>query len=1224
MRPAHGSLAAIAALTLLLGDGAGAADAQPDPAPAAAPAVATADHTVTLVTGDRVVFGRSPAGGYQVSVDPLARSGFDGTFQSIDDGEQLYVLPSDALPLIPDQLDRELFNVTKLAEQGLVDGVPVITTGQVEPRVGVSAATELSAIDGYATTVDDSGAWWRAVRSEPAAAGRVWLDERVEVALADSGPLIGAPRAWEAGFDGTGVTVAVLDTGIDVDHPDLAGKVIESENFTESTTDLDRHGHGTHVAGIIAGSGEASDGEFAGIAPGVELLNVKVMGDNGSGAESDIIAGMAWAASAGADVINMSLGGPASDGTDPISQAVNQLTEQHDVLFAIAAGNTGPADHSVTGPGAASAALTVGSVDKQEQLAGDSGRGPRAGDFAVKPDITAPGVGIVAAKGEGTELGSPVGEQYTQLSGTSMAAPHAAAAAAILRQAEPDLTAAEVKARLVGTAVPNPTLDVYQQGGGRIDVPAALAAPVQVAQAPIDLGRHRFPHEGAEPVTAEVSYINRTGAPVELALDLEVSSRDGAVPPPAMLSVEPATLTIEPGGTAAATVTLDVSAGDPGIYGGYLVATTGGTAVRTSVGFYKEDSTFELTVIGIARDGRLASGASTLAVLDVEDMSRFMQPGNGFVDGVFQTRVPAGTYAVLGSIHTFDEHNQDIQQTAFVGDPELTVTEDTTVVLDAREANPITVETPDHVTDPQGQVGLGYWRTAAQPGPMLGLAFLGLHAGREFFATPTEPVTLGGFEFYSRWRLAAPEAELAVTAPTGLTLDPVLMRAPAVDGEHTLRLVDVGAGAAEDYEGVDVTGAAVLVERGPVPPVEQEQHAAAAGAAVLIITNDVPGRLVGSLSEEPGSIPTLSLTQAEGQAVRAILQSGETTVRVSGTRWSPYLYDLVLVEADRIPEDLSYVVPSDDLAELRVRYHHDAIGGHPMAEARHFSRPFHSSSAYLHPYIEGPRERTEYLIGGDAMSYQQTVFGELPFEARLQEPAYTFYPPASEVTKRWFQQVIRPALLPEVGQTTRTGDTLQLVAYEWVDSDGNHFPELFGLAPYPGDTIAVRLLRDGELVAEADKPRGEFPMAAEPAEYRVELDVTREADWWQRSVATRTAWTFQSGPTNGTQVLPLLSIDYLAELDLSNTLVGSELTLRVSQQPADLPAIAGAELSLSFDDGASWQPVPVTATGDGEFQAVLPEPGTHNGFASVRVEAWDADDNRIEQEVIRAWRLPTG
>src|SRR5690606_21821335 len=158
------------------------------------------------------------------------------------------------------------------------------------------------------------------------------------------------------------------------------------------------------------------------------------------------------------------------------------------------------------------------------------------------------------------------------------------------------------------------------------------------------------------------------------------------------------------------------------------------------------------------------------------------------------------------------------------------------------------------------------------------------------------------------------------TAPTGLTLDPVLMRAPAVDGEHTLRLVDVGAGAAEDYEGVDVTGAAVLVERGPVPPVEQEQHAAAAGAAVLIITNDVPGRLVGSLSEEPGSIPTLSLTQAEGQAVRAILQSGETTVRVSGTRWSPYLYDLVLVEADRIPEDLSYVVPSDDLAELRVRY----------------------------------------------------------------------------------------------------------------------------------------------------------------------------------------------------------------------------------------------------------------------------------------------------------------
>jgi subtilisin family serine protease len=1216
----------VAVLTLLvvLTGGAGAASAEPGlPTPAELPAspAAQTSQALTLVTGDRVLFGRSPAGGYEVTVDPASRPGFDGTFQTIDDGEQLYVLPSDAAPFVPDQLDRDLFNVTKLAEQGVVNAVPVITT--VPVFVGVTATAELLSIDAVAATVDGSGAWWRAALPELAGGHRAWLDEQVEVELAESVPLVGAPRAWESGLDGTGVTVAVLDTGIDTNHPDLVDKVVTSENFSESATTLDRHGHGTHVAGIVAGTGAASAGDLTGVAPGAELLNVKVIGDDGTGAESDIIAGMEWAAAQGAEVINLSLGGPASDGTDPVSQAVNQLTEQHDVLFAIAAGNSGPADQSVASPGVADAALTVGSVDKSEQLAGNSGRGPRAGDFAIKPDVTAPGVSIVSARADSTELGTPVGEHHTQLSGTSMAAPHAAGAAAILRQAEPDLSAAELKARLVGSAVPHPELDVYQQGGGRIDVPAALAAPVQASPAPIDLGYRPFPQQGSEPVTVEVNYTNLTEEPLALQLGFDVRSRDGAVPEPAMLSVEPAALTLEPGGAGEATVTLDASIGDAGLYGGYLVASAGETGVRTPVGFYKEDERFDLTVVGVARDGRPAGGASSVAVLDVEDMARFMQPGNGFVDGVFQARVAPGTYAVLAGIHTYDAHNQDIQQTAFVGDPELTVTQDTTVVLDARDANQITVDTPDHDARPQGQVGLGYWRTAAQPGPILGLAFLGLHAGREFFAAPTDPVTLGGFEFYSRWRLAAPEAELVATDPTELVLNPNLMRRPAVDGEHSLPLIDVGFGATDDYAGVDVSGAAVVARRGPVPPVEQEQHAAAAGATVLIITNDVPGQLVGSLSEEAGSIPTLSLTQAEGEALRSLLEGGEATVRASGTRWSPYLYDLVLLEPGQVPDQLQYTVDSDGLTALEVSYHHDAVGGHAMAEARHFSRPFHSSSAYLHPYIDGPRERTEYVIGGDAMSYQQTVYGELPFEARLQEPGYAFYPAGEEVAKTWFRQVVRPALLPDVGMTTRTGDTLHLEIYEWVDAGGNHFPELFGLGPYPGDTIEARLFQDGELVAEAAEPRGEFPIAAEPAEYTVELEVSREADWWERSTATRTSWTFGSEPGAGTQVLPLLSVDYLVDLDLSNTVVGSELGLRVSQQAAGLPPVAGARLWLSYDDGATWQPRPVTSTGDGAFRAALPVPAPDAEFVSVRVEAWDAGDNRIQQEVIRAWRLPS-
>src|SRR5690606_33857579 len=116
----------------------------------------------------------------------------------------------------------------------------------------------------------------------------------------------------------------------------------------------------------------------------------------------------------GADIVNLSLGGGQSDGTDPVSQALNTLSAEHDVLFVVAAGNEGfLGDGSINAPGAADAALTVGSVDKSGQLAFDSGRGPRRGDYAIKPDLTAPGVGIAAARADGTALGPVVDEHYT-------------------------------------------------------------------------------------------------------------------------------------------------------------------------------------------------------------------------------------------------------------------------------------------------------------------------------------------------------------------------------------------------------------------------------------------------------------------------------------------------------------------------------------------------------------------------------------------------------------------------------------------------------------------------------------------------------------------------------------------------------------------------------------------------------------------------------------------
>ena len=137
---------------------------------------------------------------------------------------------------------------------------------------------------------------------------------------------IHAPQAWAAGFDGSGAKVAVLDTGYDPTHPDLAGRVSSSSNFTTDPGVVDGNGHGTHVASTIAGSGAASGGFYEGVAPGASLMVGKVLGNDGMGDDSWVLAGMQWAVANGADVVNMSLGGDPGDGTDPLSQASTSLS----------------------------------------------------------------------------------------------------------------------------------------------------------------------------------------------------------------------------------------------------------------------------------------------------------------------------------------------------------------------------------------------------------------------------------------------------------------------------------------------------------------------------------------------------------------------------------------------------------------------------------------------------------------------------------------------------------------------------------------------------------------------------------------------------------------------------------------------------------------------------------------------------------------------------------
>ncbi|MGB7604726.1 MAG: S8 family serine peptidase [Lutisporaceae bacterium] len=277
-------------------------------------------------------------------------------------------------------------------------------------------------------------------------------------------------------YSTTDIVVAVIDTGIDAAHVDLdGGKVIAWKDYINNlTTPYDDNGHGTHCSSIVAGTGEGNS-LYKGVASGAALVGVKVLDANGSGSMSNVTAGIDWVvtnkATYGIEVISLSLGtSGSSDGTDATSLAVNNAVENGIVCF-VAAGNEGPAKYTIGAPGAAANAITVGNMadvgEKGFYLAYSSSRGPTA-DGRIKPDIVAPGVNIMAATANSTN-------GYQVMSGTSMATPFTAGTAALMLDANPNLTPAQIKNTIATTAIDWATSGQdIDYGYGRLDAFAAV------------------------------------------------------------------------------------------------------------------------------------------------------------------------------------------------------------------------------------------------------------------------------------------------------------------------------------------------------------------------------------------------------------------------------------------------------------------------------------------------------------------------------------------------------------------------------------------------------------------------------------------------------------------------------------------------------------------------------------------------------------------------------
>jgi len=666
---------------------------------------------VTLITGDQVTVS---ADGEHYSVRRGA--GREGVrFSSRRAGRKLMVVPSDAQRLLAaGKLDSRLFDVSLLRTIAHRRGaeLPLIISGAGSTAArsalrsavtdrGVTVDRELPAVNGLASHVAAArlAGLWQSLTGEAGSlrgqVSKVWLDGMRRPSLDKSVPQIGAPTAWRAGFDGTGVTVAVLDTGIDAGHKDLAGKVVAHRNFAGgSEGDKDRVGHGTHVASIIAGSGAASNGKYKGVASGAKLLDGKVCVEDGC-SESAILAGMQWAVDQKAAVVNMSLGGPDTEGIDPVEEAVNTLTARTGALFVIAAGNDGEeiGDGSVGSPSTADAALSVGAVDSNDKYAAFASRGPRL-DGALKPDISAPGAAITAARSSASDLPRVAGA-YTTLSGTSMATPHVAGAVAILKQRRPAWTAGQLKAALMASAKPTLALGAYAQGAGRVDVARAIDQLVTADQPSVSFGRQSFPHGNNTPVTKTVTYRNAGTAAVTLSLALRTLGPDGGPGPAGMFTLSAPTVTVPAGGTGAVTITADTRVGTvDGLHSGWLTATAQpGVTVQTPFAVDREKETYTLTLKYLDRNGAVATAGDTAVVrldgrTDPPAIHR-VYPANG--DSVL--RLPKGRYAIIGNVITGSGEKAGDPVSMLV-QPQLDLTESQTVVLDSRLAKPVSVSVP--------------------------------------------------------------------------------------------------------------------------------------------------------------------------------------------------------------------------------------------------------------------------------------------------------------------------------------------------------------------------------------------------------------------------------------------------------------------------------------------------------------------------------------------------
>jgi hypothetical protein len=475
------------------------------------------------------------------------------------------------------------------------------------------------------------------------------------------------------------------------------------------------------------------------------------------------------------------------------------------------------------------------------------------------------------------------------------------------------------------------------------------------------------------------------------------------------------------------------------------------------------------------------------------------------------------------------------------------------------------------------------------------------------------------FEYVAGYRLEAPKLTMRIAGADVVLhpryLNPTWLVSPRLDGRRKLPAVFVGAGRPDDYAGRDVRGKVVLVRHTSGLAIEDQVAAAAAARAGMVaVLASAPGVFDTEVRANV-ALPTIGLTQAEGADLLARLGQGKVMLDLNGVANSPYTYFMSL-PYNRTPDGVDYTVDSTNTAVDRARVHavrKDQHGTHGTSMVR----PYDSlafSYTYQRPF---PFVEDRYFTAGDTW-YGQS-FTSTWTSGRMVGPFETF-PTPTERTTTWYKGPIRSGVSDLQPPASRDGDLLTLAFNGHVDAEPNHLS-----SQQPAS--AARVYRNGVLVAEGPRAVGRFNVGtAEPATYRVELDVSEPLPGWLLSPEIYSAWTFRSGRTGSPTPLPVLRAGWDLDLDLHNAApAGKAFTLRLgagTQAGATPVPVKAAKVWVSFNDGGTWKRVAVDGV-DGRFTGSIwhPKLPDTTGFVSLRYEITDADGGKLEQTVMRAYAL---